>query len=307
MKVSDFVKALQDKDLGYDKQVDKLIYSDAGLVSDESPAAAAMLEAAAATSGSVAPGGADPIDVSLAFKLHSRPGAVRKLLLDFNGHTTTGTVWNANWGLSVITSPPYDADGNPAAFSDTELRNIIFMWRQVAEDFAPFDVSPRVLASSRATHSYSCSCATRAVQTLLAPPLPESARARCSTACARLLMYCYASPTNQVDVTTEETDAAGNPINLSGIGARAVIGGASTDWYSAYSSGGTGYVGTFGQAYYEPAFIFPVGGVEAQTTAEGGSLCAGVLKDKKSSPLRWMYLLNYSTHFAWILLQTTLP
>lgn len=157
MKVSDFVKALQDKDLGYDKNEDKIVYADAGLLSAGSadapgapPAAAAVAEAAGATAvggGSAAPGGADPVDVSLAFTLHSRPSATKKLLLDFTGHATTGTVWNTRFG-PTITTPPYDTDGNPAAFSDTELRNIIFMWRQVAEDYAPFDVSVRLQPAS---------------------------------------------------------------------------------------------------------------------------------------------------------------
>lgn len=28
------------------------------------------------------------------FSLHSRPGATRKIFLDFDGHTTTGSAWN---------------------------------------------------------------------------------------------------------------------------------------------------------------------------------------------------------------------
>ena len=35
----------------------------------------------------------DPTNTAEAFKLHSRPGA-RVILLDFDGHTTTGTAWN---------------------------------------------------------------------------------------------------------------------------------------------------------------------------------------------------------------------
>jgi len=56
-------------------------------------------------------------------------------------------------------------------------------------------------------------------------------------------------------VTTDEFDASGNPVNLVGTGSRAVIGGSCYDWYGT-SAGGVAYVNTFGQAYYEPAYLF---------------------------------------------------
>ena len=71
------------------------------------------------------------------FTLHSRPGAKRVIYLDFDGHVTTGTVWNSS--TDTIVSPAYTLDGDPA-FSNTELENIQDMWRQVSEDYAPFDV-----------------------------------------------------------------------------------------------------------------------------------------------------------------------
>jgi hypothetical protein len=91
---------------------------------------------------SVAPGGPDPTDLSRAFKLHSRPGAPRVILLDFTGHTTSGTAWN-DWvtGGATIVTPPFDMDGDTSSFSAAELQTIITTWRYVAEDYAPFDVS----------------------------------------------------------------------------------------------------------------------------------------------------------------------
>lgn len=68
-----------------------------------------------------------------AFTLHSRPGASKVILLDFDGHTTANTNWNAAYGS--ITSPAYDVDGVPTSFSSTELSNIYAMWRAVAEDY----------------------------------------------------------------------------------------------------------------------------------------------------------------------------
>lgn len=79
-----------------------------------------------------------PLDQT--FKLHSRASSLRKIYLDFTGHTTTGTAWNTSYGLTSIVSPPYDTDGIPGTFSTTELTAIQNMWRRVAEDYAAFDV-----------------------------------------------------------------------------------------------------------------------------------------------------------------------
>lgn len=85
--------------------------------------------------------GVAPLPLDQTFKLHTRPGARRVIFLDFDGHTTRGTSWNSSFaGGADIVTPPYDTDGNPAAFSDAERRAIQDIWLRVAEDFAPFDV-----------------------------------------------------------------------------------------------------------------------------------------------------------------------
>jgi hypothetical protein len=66
------------------------------------------------------------------FSLSSRPGAVKKIVLDFDGHTTTNSKWNTA-SQPVIESPPWDTDGNPASFSDMELGQIKAIWSIVAE------------------------------------------------------------------------------------------------------------------------------------------------------------------------------
>lgn len=44
-----------------------------------------------------------------AFTLHSRPGALRKLFLDFDGHTTVGAQWNYQYTANApIVTPAYD-------------------------------------------------------------------------------------------------------------------------------------------------------------------------------------------------------
>ncbi|NBY00400.1 MAG: hypothetical protein EBQ87_00210, partial [Planctomycetes bacterium] len=73
------------------------------------------------------------------FLLHSNPGATKRIYLDFDGHTTTGTQWNITNGATIVT-PAYDIDNNPASFSATELANIREIWERVSEDFLPFDV-----------------------------------------------------------------------------------------------------------------------------------------------------------------------
>jgi hypothetical protein len=74
---------------------------------DAAAAAAADGPLAAGVFGNSNPGDPDPTDTSLAFKLHSRPGAPRTILLDFTGSTWTGTAWNSA-SLTTITTPPYD-------------------------------------------------------------------------------------------------------------------------------------------------------------------------------------------------------
>ncbi len=73
------------------------------------------------------------------FKLHSLPGSKKVIYIDFDGHTTTGTVWNLFYGNQII-SQAYDLDGNPSSFSNVELDRIQDIWKLVAEDYAPFDI-----------------------------------------------------------------------------------------------------------------------------------------------------------------------
>jgi len=76
-----------------------------------------------------------------AFSLHSRPNAHHVIFLDMDGNTTSNTDWNATvTGGADIVTPGLDVDGNPNAFSATELGIIQRIWQQVAEDYSPFDV-----------------------------------------------------------------------------------------------------------------------------------------------------------------------
>lgn len=85
------------------------------------------------------------------FKLHSRPGAQRFLVLNFQGSTITGTAWNNSLRKPSIVATPYDTDNNPASFSDAELTTIQTIWQRVAEDYAPYDVDVTTDLSVAAT------------------------------------------------------------------------------------------------------------------------------------------------------------
>jgi hypothetical protein len=84
---------------------------------------------------------AAPLVTGPEFQLSSLPGAAKTIYLDFDGHVTTGTTWNSQYGVPTITSPPYDTNGNPDTWSSSELETIAKTWAVVAEDFAPWNIN----------------------------------------------------------------------------------------------------------------------------------------------------------------------
>lgn len=91
--------------------------------------------------------GSSPSSAPLApladtFKLHSNTGADHTIYLDFDGHTTSNTIWNSNFNNNnPIVSGAYDFDGDALSFSTAELERIQYIWQRVSEDFIPFDVN----------------------------------------------------------------------------------------------------------------------------------------------------------------------
>jgi PKD repeat protein/predicted RNA-binding protein with TRAM domain len=73
-----------------------------------------------------------------AFNLHSRPGAINQVYLDFNGLIITGTAWNSS--TDPLYARPFDLDGDSRNFNSTERAAIAEIWYRVSEDFAPFDI-----------------------------------------------------------------------------------------------------------------------------------------------------------------------
>ncbi len=108
---------------------DKLFYIEPSI--DSATASATALAEAAA------PEATAPFPLADTFKLHSMPSAKLTILLDFDGETMS----NNGWTAGTIVAPAWSIDGtaNPG-FNDTERAAIQDIWRQVAEDFAPFNV-----------------------------------------------------------------------------------------------------------------------------------------------------------------------
>lgn len=110
------------------------------------------------------------------FELHSRPGADRVIVLDFDGHDYTGTAWSK--GPRRAYASPYTQDADDSTFNEAERAAIHSVWQRAAVDFAHFavdvttaDVSPdRIRRDDEAdptlgtrvvitpTQAYSCSC-----------------------------------------------------------------------------------------------------------------------------------------------------
>ena len=84
----------------------------------------------------------------------SLPGADHTIYLDFDGHVTTGTTWNSNYGVNTINSPAYDIDGDPNTFNSTELSRIEAAYKWIAEDFSPFEVNVTTVDPGAAALSY---------------------------------------------------------------------------------------------------------------------------------------------------------
>lgn len=194
------------------------------------------------------------------FALHSKPGSNRVIYLDFNGYVATNTAWYNG----TLTAQTYDIDGNPAAFSDTELNNVKAIWQRVAEDYAPFDVDitteePAPSALQR-TSSSDVQYGTRAVITRSMPQL-------CNQSCggvAYVNVFSYYSSTTPERyqpawiffdklgngypkyVAEALSHEVGHNLNLNHDG------NSTTGYYAGHGSGETGWAPIMGVGYYKP-------------------------------------------------------
>lgn len=70
------------------------------------------------------------------FQLHSKPGSPHVVYINMLGYEISGTAWDQGTRYAQ----PFDLDGDPGAFSDSEKTAIVEIWHRVAEDYAPFDI-----------------------------------------------------------------------------------------------------------------------------------------------------------------------
>ncbi len=81
-------------------------------------------------------------DVATLQTLQSKPAANKVMLLNYWGGTLSATVWNDDYvnGADIIYSP-YSGDVDSSVFSSGDLYEMWLGWREVAEDYAPFDIN----------------------------------------------------------------------------------------------------------------------------------------------------------------------
>jgi hypothetical protein len=80
------------------------------------------------------------VNPSVAFTLHSRPGAPNVVYLNFRGESVSGTQWNVESRRTTHVMRPYSEDADETTFSQAELNTIAEVWKGISEDYAPFNI-----------------------------------------------------------------------------------------------------------------------------------------------------------------------
>jgi hypothetical protein len=80
------------------------------------------------------------VAVSTPPAYHSRPGATRRIYLDFNGAVVSGTAWNTSAGVTSWNVKVWSQDTDFTTFNDAEQAWMKHVWQRVAEDYAAFDI-----------------------------------------------------------------------------------------------------------------------------------------------------------------------
>ena len=185
------------------------------------------------------------------FLLHSNPGATKRIYLDFDGHTTTGTAWLR--GATIVT-PAFDIDNNPSSFSATELARIREAWERAAEDFLPFNVDVTTedpgIEALRKVGSSDTEWGIRVVIGQNTAPAPgaggvaylNSFSWNTDTPCFVFSGSLGNDPKNIAECISHEV---GHTLNLSHDG------DASQEYYDGHGSGATGWAPIMGVGYYK--------------------------------------------------------
>ena len=202
-----------------------------------------------------------PFPLDQTFRLHSRPGSSRTIYLDFDGHTATGTAWNASYGIDPIVNPAYDLDGVPGSFSNEELARIQQIFLRVAEDYAPFDVNVTTEepTADRITRS-STSDAVFGTRVVITRDFTKSTSRPCSCGGFAYIgifdsvgdynkpayvFYDNLGGGNEKYVAEAISHEAGHNVGLSHDGT------STANYYRGHGSGATGWAPIMGSGYYQ--------------------------------------------------------
>jgi subtilisin-like proprotein convertase family protein len=202
------------------------------------------------------------------FLLHSNPGATKRIFLDFDGHTTTGTAWLNG---ATIVSPAYDIDNNPSSFSSTELANIREVWERVSEDFLPFNIDVTTedpgIEALRKVGSSDTEWGIRVViANNTAPAPPAGGVAYLNSFSWNTDTPCFVFPINLGNGTKNIAECisheVGHTLGLDHDGYPL------DEYYSGHGTGATGWAPIMGVGYYKNLSQWSKGEYTGSTTPE---------------------------------------
>jgi len=196
-----------------------------------------------------------------AFDLHSKPGAPKSIVLEFRGADISATRWNKASG-TTLAAPAFDNDGQPG-FNQSELWDIVSIWRRVAEDFAPFDVDVTTAPAAGADEASS----VRIVVTTELPSVCKCGLAAYvdSFGSGEPALVFAASLNNGAEKSVAEaiSHAIGRTL---GLGADGVQGGPSR--YAGQGAQGKGWAPIMGNASFQETSLFDKGSYAGATNTE---------------------------------------
>lgn len=141
-KFSSIITALRDyqKDSGFELDLERIFLGHEDHLHDDFPVV--DLDHTDTSNNGSSSNNLAVLDLNQTFSLQSNPNAKHTIYLDFDGHATSGTIWNSSFNNSQdIITASYDTNGDINTFTSSELQNIQWIWQRVAEDFSPFDVN----------------------------------------------------------------------------------------------------------------------------------------------------------------------
>lgn len=218
------------------------------------------------------------------FLLHSNPGATKRIYLDFDGHTTTGTRWNINNGTTIIT-PSFDIDNNPSSFSATELARIREIWERVSEDYLPFNIDVTtedpginaLIKSNTSDTDWGVRVAIGGVNTTVLPVDGTGAGGvaylnsfynsdrSIDTPCFVFAVSCNNDPKGIAEATSHEV---GHTLGLNHDGNSLTTGPEAPEYYRGHGSGATGWAPIMGVGYYQELVQWSKGQYSGSTNQE---------------------------------------